>query len=80
MDIDIVYNEIVEKLKTTNNQNVLVGLENSLAGAATGSEALMSSASYLLSLKHSHRHIYDLLRDQIKDYLKYCRENGLAIS
>lgn len=79
MDINIVYNRIVEKLKASNNQNILEELEGSLAGAATGSEALMSSASYLSKLKYNHPSVYELIREQIKDYIDYCKQNGLII-
>ncbi len=79
MDINIVYNKIVEKLKTSNNAEVFTGLESSLAGAATGSEALTASASYLLSLKYKNPEAYIMIKDLIKDYLEYCKDNGLII-
>ena len=79
MDINLVYSKIIEKLEASNNQNVIAELENSSAGAATGSEALMSSASYLSNLQHDNPLVYELIKELIKDYLKYCKENGLII-
>ena len=54
MDINGVYNKIVEKLKASNNDKVIAEFQNSAAGAATGSEALMTSATYLSNLKHKN--------------------------
>lgn len=79
MDINIVYNKILEKLEASNNQKIVTELENSVTGAATGSEALMSSAFYLSSLKHDNPSVYELIKEQVKEYLKYCKENGLVI-
>ena len=79
MDINLVYNNIIEKLEASNNQDVIEELQSSLASAATGSEALMSSASYLLNLKHNNPLVYELIKELIKDYQKYCKENGLIV-
>ncbi len=77
--MNIVYNKIIEKLEASNNRNVITELKSSIAGAATGSEALMSSAFYLLNLRHSNPYVYKLIKEQIKEYHKYCEENGLTI-
>ena len=79
IDINIVYNEIVEKLKTSNNTHIITELERSSAGAATGSEALIDQGSYLLSLKNKNLSVFRLLENQINTYIEYCRENGLII-
>jgi hypothetical protein len=79
MDINIVYDEMVEKLKASNNLNVLKELENSDVGAATGSEALSMTGFYLSSLKNNNPSIYELLKEQIIEYLKYCKRNGIII-
>ena len=79
MDINIVYNTIIEKLKASNNNDVIAELESSFAGAATGSEALMSSACYLSNLKQNKPLVYELIKEPIEDYLKYCKDNGLII-
>jgi hypothetical protein len=79
MDINLVYNKIIEKLKASDNLNVVAELENFIASAATGSEALMASAFYLSSLKHNNSSVYELIEEQIKEYLKYCKQNGLII-
>ena len=76
MDINVVHNAIVEKLRVSNNEDVIIALENASAGASTGSEALISSASYLADLKRSNPSVYALLREFIKDYLKYCKDNA----
>ena len=79
MDINLVYNKIIENLRVSNNQKVIVELENASANASTGSEALMSSASYLSNLKKSNPSVYELIKYLIEDYLKYCKDNGLII-
>ena len=79
MDINIVYNKIIEKLRASNNLDVIAELENSDAGAATGSEALMATGFYLSSLKRNNPSAYELIKEQIKEYLNYCKQNGLII-
>lgn len=79
MDINLVYNKIIEKLEASDNQNIIAELEKSSAVATTGSEVLMSSASYLLNLKYNNPSVYELIKEQINDYLIYCKENGLII-
>ncbi len=78
-DINIIYNEIVEKLETSNNKEILAAFQNAAAGAVTGSEALIDQGSYLAGLKTTNPAIYKLLEQQINDYVKYCRHNGLLI-
>jgi len=79
MDINVVYNKMIEKLKVSNNQDVIIEIKNSAIGAATGSEALMLTGFYLLRLKQNNPLVYQLIKEEIKKYLKYCNENGLII-
>jgi hypothetical protein len=79
MDINIVYNKMVDKLRASNNLDVLSELENSDAGAATGSEALMATGFYLARLKNKNPLVYRLIEKQITEYLNYCQQNGLII-
>lgn len=79
MDIDFIYNKIIEVLKGSNHENIAKELENSIARGSTGSESLMLSTSYLLYLKHSNPKVYDLIKMQVQDYLNYCNQNGLSI-
>ena len=74
MDINIVYNKMIEKLRTSNNLNVIADLENSDAGAVTGSEALMATGFYLSRLKHNNPLVYDLLKEEIMGYINYCKD------
>ncbi len=77
IDINKVYNSIVEKLKGSNNGEVILELGKSSAGAATGSEALMMQASYMLSLKKLHPGVFKIIEDEIGSYLNYCHNHGL---
>lgn len=70
---------MVDKLRASNNIDVLTELENSNAGAATGSEALMATGFYLSSLKNKKPLVYELIKKEINKYLKYCEQNGLII-
>ena len=79
MNINTVYNKIIDKFRASNNLDVLVELENSDAGAATGSEALMATGFYLVSLKNKNPVVYELIKEQIREYLKYCKDYGLII-
>ncbi len=79
INIDTVYNEIIEKLRSTNNFNIIDDLERSSMGAATGSEALMEQGSYLLLLRNNDPDVFTLIEEHINTYLKYCRQNGLMI-
>jgi hypothetical protein len=79
MDINVVYNTMLEKLRTSNRPDLVTGLEESAAGAATGSEALIDTALYLANLKSTCTSVYELLREEIKQYNEYCRQNGIQI-
>jgi hypothetical protein len=80
MDVNIIYNKIVEKLEHSDSKEIITGLENCMASATTGSEALMLSASYLHDLKNNNPKIYTLIKNDVKDYLKYCKLKGLIIN
>jgi hypothetical protein len=79
MDINIIYDKMIEKLKESKKLDVIAELENSDAGAATGSEALMATGFYLSSLKNDNPLVYELIKEQILEYLKYCKQHGLII-
>jgi hypothetical protein len=79
-DINLVYNEIVEKLKASNNYSVVGDLEHMISSAATGGEALSSSAFYLKHLIEKDPGAYQLIREQVNQYLDYCKKNGLIIN
>ena len=79
IDINIVYDEIIEKLKTFNNPGIITELEKSAAGAATGSEGLMNQGSYLINLRYNNPSVFSLIEEQIGLYLKYCKQQGLSI-
>ena len=78
-EIDIIYNEIIDKLKASNNAVIIKELENSSAGAVTGSEGLMNAGAYLLSLKYDNHSVFKLIEKPINAYLEYCKKNGLII-
>lgn len=79
MDINIVYNKMIEKLRASNNLDVITELENSAAGAATGGEGLALTGKYLFDLKHNNPSVFKLIKEQITEYLDYCKQNGLII-
>jgi hypothetical protein len=79
MDINIIYDEIVRKLKESGNFEVIANLENSAAGAATGSEALSATGWYLSNLKNTNPGIFESIKKEVGEFLEYCRENGLII-
>lgn len=79
MDINIVYNKMIEKLRVSGNLDTIRDIENSAIGAATGSESLMLTGGYLVKLKDSNHFVYELIKEEIDEYLKYCRHNGLII-
>jgi hypothetical protein len=79
IDIDAVYNRMIQKLKASGYSGEIQGIEKSSAGAATGSEALMDQGSYLINLQHSSPSAFKLIQSEINDYLNYCKQNGLLI-
>jgi hypothetical protein len=79
IDINIIYNEIIEKLQISNNAIIISELEKSAAGAVTGSEALMGQGAYLLSLQYNEPLVFKIIEPQINSYLNYCKQNGLII-
>ena len=79
MDINSIYSTIIEKLKASNNLEVIDGLENAMASASTDSEGLGLTGKYLYDLKRNNPVVYRLIKEKIKEYLTYCRQNGLII-
>jgi hypothetical protein len=79
MDITKLYNTIIERLDKSGYHEVVADLERLTAAAATGGEGLASTGFYLSSLRHNNPVAYELLKDQIKEYLAYCKQNGLII-
>jgi hypothetical protein len=79
IDFNIIYTKIVEALKANNYTKEIVGIESSSAGVVTGGEALMNQAGYLVSLKHSNPSAFRLVQDEVREFLKYCRQQGLII-
>mgnify|MGYP001427366428 CR=1 FL=1 len=79
MDINEVYIRMIEKLKAHNWQDIVTIIENLNAGATTGSEALMTTGHYLMGLKYTNPSTYELIKGEISDYLKYCKNNGITI-
>jgi hypothetical protein len=79
MDINIVYNKIIKKLEDSNNLDIISNLEAASAGAATGSEGLVLTGGYLFDLKYNNPGVYELLKEQIVEYLKYCKQHGIII-
>jgi hypothetical protein len=53
MDINIIYNKLIEKLKSSNNLNIIEDLERISASAVTGGEGLTFTGRYLLGLKEN---------------------------
>lgn len=58
---------------------MISALNNSSAGAVTGSEGLMLTGSYLLSLRDTDPMVFDLIKEEVSKYLKYCKQNGLIM-
>ena len=79
MDINNIHSTIIENLKVSNNLEVINGLENAMAGASTGSEGLGLTGKYLYDLKKNNPVVYRLIKEEIKEYLTYCKQNGLFI-
>ena len=79
MEINLVYNKIIEKLETLHYHSVVEDLQVVVEGAATGSEALTASGSYLSNLKNNDPLAYMSINELINDYLRYCKSNGLII-
>ena len=79
MGITELYNLIIEKLNKSGYATIAEDLERLLAAAATGGEGLSSTGKYLFDLQAKNYEAYDLIKDLIAEYLKYCRRNGINI-
>lgn len=79
INIDLVYNKMIEKLKSSNYLDEISGIEKSSLGAVTGSEALMDQGFYLLSLQDSSPSAFKLIQPEVDQYFNYCKQNGLVI-
>jgi hypothetical protein len=45
----------------------------------TGSEILLMVGKYLVDLKKANKGLFDLIKKEIEEYLKYCAAHGLTI-
>jgi hypothetical protein len=79
LDIDLIYTRIIERLKETNKQSIIDALANSGAGAATGGEVLSMTGRYLAELRQTDPEVYEFLRPEITEYLRYCKLSGVII-
>jgi hypothetical protein len=79
IDINLVYDTLINKLREANQLTVFEGIENSSAGAVTGSEALGMQGSHLVSLKYSNPTAFKLTEQEVIKYLEYCKQHGLII-
>jgi hypothetical protein len=77
--IDQIYNPIIQKLNDSGYESIAIDLESSSAGAATGSEGLMLAGKYLFDLRKLNPPAYELIKELVREYLHYCKENGLII-
>ena len=79
MNITEIYNSIIKRLNEFGYQAISSDLNRLLAAESTVGEGLESSGGYLFDLKKSNPAAYELIKDLINEYLKYCRENGIII-
>jgi hypothetical protein len=79
LDINLVYDTLINKLREANQLAVIEGIEKSPAGAATGSEALGMQGSHLVSLRYVNPTAFKLIEQEVIKYLKYCEQQGLII-
>lgn len=79
MDVNLIYDKMIQKLNGSNNQKTIEDLENLVAHGSTGSEVLLATGFYLANLKCNNPDTYDLIKAEIIAYLNYCKENGLII-
>jgi hypothetical protein len=77
--IDQIYDPIIQKLHDSGFESIIIDLERVSAGAATSSEALMLMGKYLFDLRKLNSPAYELIKELIREYLNYCKENGLII-
>jgi hypothetical protein len=79
MNITELYNAIIERLNKSGYETIATDLDNLTAAAATGGEGLESTGGYLFDLRKNNHKAYDVIKDLIAEYLKYCRQNGIII-
>lgn len=79
MDINIIYNEILSKLTEHGHPEKVTDLQNLLASASTGSEALGTTGKYLKDLKGINTPVYNSIHTLVEEYLDYCAKNGIII-
>jgi len=79
MDITALYNTIIERLNRSGYETVTADLEELLAASATGGEGLSSTGRYLFDLQTKNYNAYNIIKDLIVEYLKYCRRSGVII-
>lgn len=78
MNIDSIYNKIIDNLEKAGLTDNVKNLEDLLAKASTGSEALSLTGKYLFDLLKTKSVTHNSIKPLILEYLKYCEINGIA--
>ena len=79
MDFNTIIEEIKKKWTSSNNQNLIVELDNVISSGSTGMEITFMVGSFLVKLKGDNPSAYKIIISDIQDYLKLCKENGIKI-
>lgn len=79
MDINELYNTIIDRLKEAGQTDKVKELDGLLSAASTGSEALGLTGKYLSDLKRNEFSVYEPIKHLISDYISYCKRNGVII-
>jgi hypothetical protein len=79
MNINEIYNTIIDRLKEAGQTDKVKELEDLLSSASTASEALGLTGQYLITLKTNEISNNNSLKTLIENYINYCKENGVVI-
>ena len=55
-------------------------IEDLIKSGSTGGEILGMVAKYLLNLEAKEPRVYEVIKEDIQDYLKYCQSKGINIT
>jgi hypothetical protein len=74
-----VYDEIKNKLSINGFSNRALELDNSAVSASTGSEAVCLQGKYLIDLEMTDSVAFNLVKEEIADFIQLCKKVGLFI-
>lgn len=78
MDYQKILKKAVDKLQDKFPQ-VVEDIEDCISSGSTGGEIISSVGKYVKDLEFKNNEAYNILKNEIQEYLQLCKKNGRII-